>query len=387
MMSIQWLPKITHPLHFRASHNSIGLIRLILAIAVIYSHSHELAPNIGQEWIQSWSGGQYSWGSMAVDGFLAISGCLITASFFKARSLPVFLWHRLLRIFPGYWACVVVMGAGFPLLFGQSPDGHFVLHNLLAPAAALGRSLLGFVLPIALDWAPDLEKVAEKIPLTKGQGEIASLFGQNVYAHVMNGSLWTLHQELRLYLVVGCLGTIGLLRKKTIVPLLLLSWLGYALLLQKDPSILGAGLSLRTTTHFLMGSLFYFAMPPLHHGLAIGAMGAGILALKLGIYPLLSPLLMAYLMFWLASALPFTQIGRQRDYSYGLYIYAFPVQQALAAVHVDRWGLIPYFGLSVLITGGLAALSWHGIEKLALKWKHAFSPSPTVSQIQPSVKV
>jgi len=61
------------------------------------------------------------------------------------------------------------------------------------------------------------------------------------------------------------------------------------------------------------------------------------------------------------------------DYSYGIYIYAFPVQQALADLNPPMsWET--YLGLTVLLTTTLAALSWHLIEQPALAFKPRSSP-------------
>ena len=57
-----------------------------------------------------------------------------------------------------------------------------------------------------------------------------------------------------------------------------------------------------------------------------------------------------------------------RDYSYGIYIYAFPVQQTMASF----WPQMPLFAYllsTLVITVSLAATSWHFVEKPALKLK------------------
>jgi peptidoglycan/LPS O-acetylase OafA/YrhL len=78
---------------------------------------------------------------------------------------------------------------------------------------------------------------------------------------------------------------------------------------------------------------------------------------------------MPYVLFWLAFRLPFQAFDRHGDYSYGIYIYAFPVQQMLSLVGANRWGLGAYFVLSLLGTLPLAALSYHLVEKPCLRWK------------------
>jgi peptidoglycan/LPS O-acetylase OafA/YrhL len=62
------------------------------------------------------------------------------------------------------------------------------------------------------------------------------------------------------------------------------------------------------------------------------------------------------------------------DYSYGIYVYAFPVQQTLIALlaPMSSWLL---FALATPLTTALAVASWHAVEKPALRLKRAFGGS------------
>jgi peptidoglycan/LPS O-acetylase OafA/YrhL len=64
-------------------------------------------------------------------------------------------------------------------------------------------------------------------------------------------------------------------------------------------------------------------------------------------------------------------LNRTGDYSYGLYVYAFPVQQTLVRHFA---GIEPawLFALTLPITGMLAAMSWHWLEQPALALKSRF---------------
>ena len=77
----------------------------------------------------------------------------------------------------------------------------------------------------------------------------------------------------------------------------------------------------------------------------------------------------AYLCLWLGSHLPFPRVGVPNDISYGIYIYAFPVQQTLALWQVQRSGYVVFSLCSVALTVPLAAASWWMIEKPALRLK------------------
>lgn len=346
--------------------NSIGFLRLMLALMVLFSHSLELG-GFGDDLLYHMSRGVFSFGGLAVNGFFILSGCLIAASFLRVRSLPLFLWHRVLRIFPAYWVCIIVTAIALPLLFGKAPDFGYAIKNLLVPATSPIQAAFGVLTPMLLGWGIDLGKVTEKIPVLMTQNEIAPLFSTNPKLGIVNGSLWSLTQEFRLYLLVAILGMIGLLKKRAIAILLVLVWVGYCLMFYKLGS--SPALGLRTTTYFLMGAAFYFWQPPLKPSLAIAALIASLVAMPLNLCPLVFPLTNAYLIFWLASALPFQGFAKKWDYSYGLYIYSFPVQQTLAAFHLNQWGFPVFLLLSVTFSGALAVLSWHLIENTALSWK------------------
>lgn len=79
----------------------------------------------------------------------------------------------------------------------------------------------------------------------------------------------------------------------------------------------------------------------------------------------------AYLLLWLAIRLPapFRRIGARHDYSYGIYIYGFVVQQSLVVLDLARWGFWPYLAMSLAGTLLAAVLSLHLVERPAMKLK------------------
>ena len=78
----------------------------------------------------------------------------------------------------------------------------------------------------------------------------------------------------------------------------------------------------------------------------------------------------AYLTLFAAVRLPLRGFDRRVDLSYGLYIYAFPVQQLLAMYGIPKYGFAPYFLCALVIALALAAASWLTIEKPSLSLKH-----------------
>jgi peptidoglycan/LPS O-acetylase OafA/YrhL len=78
---------------------------------------------------------------------------------------------------------------------------------------------------------------------------------------------------------------------------------------------------------------------------------------------------MTTLIFGTASTACIRHTGRYGDVSYGLYLYAFPVQQTLFWLYKDKLSWPVLLGLVSAITWCLAFASWHLVEKMALRLK------------------
>lgn len=351
--------------------NSFNFLRLALAISVLVAHSFELG-GFGYDPVFYFSQNIYSIGAIAVDCFFAISGLLITMSYKKINSLIVFLWHRFLRIFPGYWLCIILSSILLQWIFLGKFDLSYAKQNFLGPTLSLFQSLIGFSLPLLLGWAPDLSNVTDKLPIFE-HGFIPGIFaGESI-----NGSLWSLFHEFRLYCLIAFLGATGLLRKYIVLAIALFSWAIYFYCVYKDPSWNGlAGASTyRTTAHFMMGAMFYFFPLNMRHSFAILSILLAAITLKLGFYPLVSPITTAYCIFYLAAAIPFYKFSSTQDFSYGVYVYAFPIQKTLTAFSLNKFGIFSYFLISLFFTFIFALLSWFVIEKKALRLKYIKIPT------------
>ncbi len=78
-----------------------------------------------------------------------------------------------------------------------------------------------------------------------------------------------------------------------------------------------------------------------------------------------------YLVIW-AAQLPvawMNRFGRYGDFSYGMYLYAFPVQQTLTSIGGAGWPFPVYIAAGFLFTLLCAIASWHGVEHPALRLK------------------
>jgi peptidoglycan/LPS O-acetylase OafA/YrhL len=351
------------PTRFDPRANSVGFLRFALASAVVYWHCVQLG-GVGADPVYALSGHLYYTGALGVDGFFALSGYLIAASYVRLKSVSAFAWHRALRILPGYWVCLLVTSFALPVAFGTRPDPGYFVHNSLEPTAYVVHPLAGAVGALGFG---EFRNPSDDLPLIRGQETIPGLFEDNSSPGMVNGPLWTLKHEVRLYALVAVLGALGLLNRRVAILLLAVTWL-LSFELTRRFDTLSACAAARTSAHFLMGVVFYYWNPPLRARYALAAAAVGVAALAGGFYPLVAPLCMTYSIFWLAAVLPFRTFGR-RDYSYGIYIYSFPVQQAVAAVGVHEYGFAAYAGVSFAIILLLAAASWHLVEGPALRLK------------------
>ncbi|KAJ1684512.1 hypothetical protein LUZ63_020267 [Rhynchospora breviuscula] len=325
----------------RGRANSLNLVRLALALLVVVSHS----------WLVAGRGDGpapdgFTLGLWAVFGFFSISGFLVTASGLR---LPpsAYVRARALRILPGFWVCLVVtalVAAPLAALLGAGSWD---------PVAAAG-----YVVANAGTWT--------------FRWTIGTTLAGNPTEGVWNLSLWTLPFELAAYvgvLVVLALGVRRRPRAGAVVVLLLAvaatvltSGLTGGVVLERGPALasyFSAGMVLLAWGDVVPVSrtLAAAALVGLVGGAFLGPLGA-----------LVQPLALAYLVLLVGAVVP-ARWAQRTDVSYGVYIYAFPVQQLLAAAGLQQAGL-PVFVL-VSVVGALAAgwMSWTLVERHALRWK------------------
>jgi peptidoglycan/LPS O-acetylase OafA/YrhL len=141
--------------------------------------------------------------------------------------------------------------------------------------------------------------------------------------------------------------------------------------LLKGAFVVGDPYMVRLAFIFSLGMLFYLYRDKVivSGPLAILALVVFVVSLKTQSYYGIGEVMWAYLCIWASVRLPFHHADRFGDFSYGLYIYAFVVQQMLALYGVNAWGFIPYVVLSAVGTMVLAAASWFAVERPCLRLK------------------
>ena len=369
-----------------AKRNSLNFLRLVLALAVVFSHSITLGL-FGSEWIL----GKTTLGTVAVYGFFGISGYLIAGSASR-NNAGRYLWQRFLRIFPAFWICLLVTA----FLFGTI--AWFRVNPGLSRTCGLRCYLTEPNGPFGY--------VTHNFWLQVNQGNIARTLPNGWDSFGWNAQLWTLVLEFLCYLLLAAFSVLGLLRRRSLVALIAATaWIAEVLitsipmlarnfafpLFDKWAIVKILFFTLQTTDVFalvpifLSGSLLYLYREKIPDSGAL-ALGATVLVLAGLVIPVgqgqslnsmaLTAVFLAYPLIWLGIHLPFPTVGAVNDYSYGIYIYAFPIQQLLVLWGINKWGYWPYTLLSVAAVIPFAVGSWWLIEKHALKLKRLKVPRP-----------
>jgi peptidoglycan/LPS O-acetylase OafA/YrhL len=334
------------------SRNNFSELRLLFAFLVVISHAPELIDGNRSREMLTRIFGTLSFGEVGVDGFFLISGFLITKSFQESRSVGSYLLKRVLRIYPGYIAafllCLFVLG---PLVGGQISE--------LSAARVLA------------------EIIGLKAPTMEG------VFRGSHYP-ALNGPMWTISYEFRCYLLVVAVGISGLLRHRLLVAiitstLLALSAMHLDVTLpfglkqifgEPDKLVMFAGI-------FACGALHYLYRDRIHYRWEWAALSA------LALFGLMFSTILAqaalatfggYILFWFAfnaTSQRFSVIRTNVDLSYGIYLYAWPVQKLL--IWFDPKISPASFLETTIIAGILAYASWTLVEKPFLNLK---APQP-----------
>jgi peptidoglycan/LPS O-acetylase OafA/YrhL len=338
--------------------NNFNLIRLIAATSVLVSHAWPITRGPGTpEPLAALTG--HSLGGLAVYIFFATSGYFITASFARSNAASIFLGARALRLFPGLAVSLVLV-----ILMG--------LFVTTLPAA---------------DYLTDPQThmfFLRNITLAFPQYSLPDVFTENPYPAV-EGSIWTLIHEVLCYGLVFLLGMIGIVRNRRAMTAALFCYL--ALWILPELMQLSIHPRLMQTRELSLPFALGIALWVWRDHVQLSAIGmialAAIAALAkdsvLGFPTLI--LAITYATFWCAYV-PNGRIrafNRLGDYSYGMYIYAFPIQGLvvwLAGPLSPQMNIL----LALPLTVFCAVLSWHLVEGPALSFgKRKLAPRPAAT--------
>jgi peptidoglycan/LPS O-acetylase OafA/YrhL len=336
------------------SRNNVGLLRLILASAVIFGHCPEMLNGNRSREPLTVIFHTLSLGEVAVDGFFLLSGYLITKSMTQTDSALPYLERRVLRIYPAFVVAYVL--AVFVL--GPLAGANVMQH---APHAIANIALL-------------------REPLIY-PGSFRGLA-----TNALNGSMWSIRIEFECYLLILLLWSLGILRRRLIVLTLALALVVASVWLRSPYGVgaqtrlndihlvyraLGHPFSLvRLSGVFLVGACFY-----LFRTILVDRVGA-VLSVFCGLIAVVAlyrdPIFAeaglitfgAVFLFWLgfkAKLGPLQAINDKWDISYGVYLYGWPAAMILLYFAHVRTPLLLSFG-ALVFSCLLAAASWWGLE-------------------------
>ncbi len=184
---------------FDPKQNAFAFLRIFLALLVIVSHSYALG-GFGPDPLAAITDGSHNLGEIAVAIFFLLSGFLLTRSGLRSGSIGRFLWHRFLRIFPGYWVCLLLTAFVFSPVFEHLKHGAFSADAALAYVGGNWTMfhLNGF----------SIAGIMNLFPAT-----IGGVLNDNPHPSNINGSLWSLPYECACYLVLALFAIAGVLRR------------------------------------------------------------------------------------------------------------------------------------------------------------------------------
>ena len=334
-------------------HNNYDFLRLFAAVSITYAHSFNHTPGYIEP-LASLVNNKINVADIGLAIFFSISGYLIAKSALSSASLKNYFWKRLLRIQP-LLIVVCFLSVIFIGLFFTSLSFKEYIFN--SHTWTYFRNIF---------------------PATGIQFNLPGVFGNYAGENGINGSLWTLVVEERLYLLLGvvlflpkynkvilCLVTavlnccylVDIIFHQNVIPFINTAAGFYALLFLNASVLflLNINLARQPIKYLLAGVLFFL--------------------LSITIQPLFFLQLYALPVLILSAARVkcFTNnAGKYGDFTYGIYLFSFPVQQMLNAVESIRGNPYKIFFTTMLLVVPFSILCWNLVEKRMLKLKHMY---------------
>jgi peptidoglycan/LPS O-acetylase OafA/YrhL len=333
--------------------NNFDFIRFIAASLVIVSHSFALYRTEFEPF--TWLTGYCHFGYLGVQIFFVISGFLITKSWLDNPFIITFVKKRFLRIFPAL-ICAVLFGA-------------FIIGPL---TTSLGlKNYIGNV---------QTYMYLKNILLFQMVYALPGVFTNNPYPIAVNGSLWTLSIEITMYAAIILFGSVKILKRKNTLLILLVILLYLDIFVLNQPKYLNKYFLNMGIIHlvkfsilFSFGSIYYLYRDKIiiNNTILYITLFLYIFSWRTSYGEALSYIALPYIIIYIAYArIPWlVNFSKHGDFSYGMYVYAFPVQQTVIHFLKPHLAIWSFFTCAFLITFFIAILSWRYVEKPSLKLK------------------
>ncbi len=330
-----------------AANNNWHYVRLLAALGVIYGHSTLLTPGgTAKDFFSSHVAKNITYsGQIAVIIFFYLSGALVTKSLRNSISPFQFAAKRLARIYPGLVICVALSSLFLPISLGNTFNAQSSIKYFIQNAPAITNEY----------FIPGLFTSAKN--------------------QVVNGSLWTLPNEIRLYFILFTLFClVPVITKRTFMTFnFILIWL--LIFAPQTVPLVGSGNELKGNSLWVINSIFFF--------IGSNAYLSGFGKLRSWVYLVISFSLYGiwiirpshHLIFFLAVICSVTFVSKiqlphrltiKADYSYGIYLYGWPSAQIINQIYPWTTSMNG-FVLSSILAMFFAIFSWHLIEKPSMK--------------------
>lgn len=330
--------------------NNFDVLRLGAAALVLLSHAF-LVNGVDDPAIALT--GDETIGDMAVTAFFGISGFLVARSWCRDPRVGRFVMKRALRILPALWAvvalCALVVGPLFSTVSIGTYFGSGETWRYMADNGVFHTSLY-----------------------------LPGVFAGNPHDSV-NGSLWTLPLELEAYLAVAVLGVVGAFRRAgavagAAVALLVLDLPfgpgGHALVTAGGASSLAEDTVNRLAAFFVAALIYVLRDREIVRMRGLAAVGIAWLAsIGTPFEYVVGAVAIPYAVILAAYRTPagLGRLVRRGDVSYGVYLWGWPVEQAVRAVLGP--GVVGTLVVGAPLTYLVALASWRLVESPALRLK------------------